>query len=337
MKTTYVGTRGYQAPELLKQLNYTNACDVFSCAVVLFILVAGYPPFVAAHKTDKWYKPIALNEMEKFWHKHRKAQLSEDCKELLTGMFCYKPAKRWSLEEIFESKWFGGPVHSDEQIKSVIIERVRPAKEKRLNDQKRIKEKAEMKASHVRQIDIRKVRQYNAKFEAMPAKPFPGGAQLVGLRMFYTTLVPYHAILYINHVLTESKHIGHSTYDPAKSPHSFKGVTRIEEANYNFSITAYNDPKGINSLIHFQTLQIPDSLTWARLYRDMLTVLSQHDILLDDLPIIAREDNDLKEEEEKQSAKPLRTAHITLKPAIVKPAAAKPIGQKQEKLPDGYK
>ena len=41
MKTTYVGTRGYQAPELLLSKPYDLACDVFSAGVVLFILLTG--------------------------------------------------------------------------------------------------------------------------------------------------------------------------------------------------------------------------------------------------------------------------------------------------------
>ncbi len=41
MKTTYVGTRGYQAPELLLNQKYDLKCDVFSVGVILFILMAG--------------------------------------------------------------------------------------------------------------------------------------------------------------------------------------------------------------------------------------------------------------------------------------------------------
>jgi len=41
MKTTYVGTRGYQAPELLLNQKYDLKCDVFSVGVILFILLAG--------------------------------------------------------------------------------------------------------------------------------------------------------------------------------------------------------------------------------------------------------------------------------------------------------
>jgi len=318
MKTTYVGTRGFQAPELLKHLQYTNACDIFSCAVVLFVMVAGYPPFLAAHKTDKWYKLIAVNDMEKFWYKHRKAKLSEDVKELLTQMFCYKPSNRATLDDIFKSKWFQGPVLQNDQLKSSVMEGVRQAKEKRSNDPEW--SKATRQASHIK---VRALKEYNPKFEAMPAKPFPGGIELVGLKTFYTTIVPYNAILYIHYVLTNSKLIGHSTYDPTKCPHSFNCVSKIKEANYDFSISAYRDPKGINTLIHFQTIQIPDSLTWARLYREMLNVLSQYDILLDDLPIIARESKDV-EEEEKQSVKHLSTEHVTLKPVIANTPEAKP-------------
>ena len=41
MKTTYVGTPGYQAPELLLNQKYDLKCEVFSAGVILFILLAG--------------------------------------------------------------------------------------------------------------------------------------------------------------------------------------------------------------------------------------------------------------------------------------------------------
>merc|ERR1712038_467030 len=58
MRTFYVGTRGYQSPEILKKKEYTASCDVFSCGVVLFILLAGYPPFEAATPKCRWYAPF---------------------------------------------------------------------------------------------------------------------------------------------------------------------------------------------------------------------------------------------------------------------------------------
>jgi len=49
MKET-LGTAYYIAPEVLLR-NYDNKCDVWSCGVLLYIMLCGYPPFNG--ETDK--------------------------------------------------------------------------------------------------------------------------------------------------------------------------------------------------------------------------------------------------------------------------------------------
>merc|ERR1719204_599801 len=106
MTTTYVGTRGYQAPELLSKKSHTKVCDIFSAGVVLFILLTGYPPFEQGTKVDKWYRPIYQENYAKFWKNHKGCGVPDACRSLIEAMLTHKPKNRITIDDIKEHKWF---------------------------------------------------------------------------------------------------------------------------------------------------------------------------------------------------------------------------------------
>eukprot|EP00495_Collosphaeridae_sp_1-RS-2012_P003815 TRINITY_DN313_c0_g1_i1.p1 TRINITY_DN313_c0_g1~~TRINITY_DN313_c0_g1_i1.p1 ORF type:complete len:382 (-),score=83.81 TRINITY_DN313_c0_g1_i1:189-1181(-) len=144
MKTCYAGTRGYQAPELLKRKPYYKACDIFSAGVVLFILLTGYPPFEQAVKTDKWYNPLARGDFERFWKQHKGCGIDDpECQDLISKMMAYRAYKRPRIDEILEHPWVAGSkakVYDPKELWRVLRERHRSTRNRRRRDKKKMTE-----------------------------------------------------------------------------------------------------------------------------------------------------------------------------------------------------
>jgi len=142
MKTSYVGTKGYQAPELLLNRPYDLLADIFSAGVVLFILLTGYPPFEQAHKTDRWFRPLAKGDYNKFWELHAGCQISNDpdAKDLLQRMLVYNPKNRITIAEIKRHKWFNGKFLEGKELVKVLRNRYRQMEQKRRKDAKKLKD-----------------------------------------------------------------------------------------------------------------------------------------------------------------------------------------------------
>jgi len=291
MKTTYVGTRGYQAPELLKNNKYTNACDIFSLGVVLFILLAGYPPFEAAHKTDKWYKSLAAGDTEKFWHVHRGAQIHSDAQELLNSMLCYKPQKRITLDKILAHKWLKGTTVLAKDLKRRVIGRYLQARENRKKDAKKSKdliESAHGPAEAKRNVAWRDEDDYEQANEKRSPPKVPLGSKGKGIRdgmmSYYTRHKAYYALYAIGKVLT-AKNGMHCKADP-KDAFRLK-CSQIQlvdnlEYTYSFDVRAYHDPNSIYTILHFTARQQPDTTSFLRVFRDVMQTLEKHDIFAED-------------------------------------------------------
>ena len=95
-----VGTLYYISPEIIKG-NYDEKCDIWACGVILYILLAGYPPFNG--NTDKEVYNLITNIKYDF-EKERWKNISKYAKELIKNMLT--PAKnRFTAKQVLSSKW----------------------------------------------------------------------------------------------------------------------------------------------------------------------------------------------------------------------------------------
>lgn len=96
-----VGSPYYIAPEVLAR-NYNEKCDIWSCGVILYVLLVGYPPF-SGNSTDDLLKNVSKGQysMEGIYWKN----ISKDAKDLVASMLEFSPKKRVSAEDALKSKW----------------------------------------------------------------------------------------------------------------------------------------------------------------------------------------------------------------------------------------
>ena len=79
MMRTILGTKPYMAPELNEKKRYKGTeTDVFALGVILFIIVAGTPPFNEAKKDEFYYKFLFYRKYDLFWKYHCKGKPSGD-------------------------------------------------------------------------------------------------------------------------------------------------------------------------------------------------------------------------------------------------------------------
>lgn len=103
-----LGTDGYAAPEILTQINYsTELADVFSCGVVLFILVFKQMPFATSRRNDPGRELLNYSP-EQFWE--RLPETTPELRALLTLMLEEDSGRRVGLGEVKRHPWYTGDV-----------------------------------------------------------------------------------------------------------------------------------------------------------------------------------------------------------------------------------
>uniref|UniRef100_A0A3Q7GRH6 Protein kinase domain-containing protein n=1 Tax=Solanum lycopersicum TaxID=4081 RepID=A0A3Q7GRH6_SOLLC len=97
---TTCGTPAYVAPEVIGRKGYEGAkADIWSCGVILFVLLAGYLPFYDLNLMNLYRKICRAEYKCPNW-------FPLEVRKLLSRIFDPNPRKRISIAKIKESSWF---------------------------------------------------------------------------------------------------------------------------------------------------------------------------------------------------------------------------------------
>jgi len=113
-----VGSPFYVAPEVLRR-QYGKEADIWSCGVILYILLCGWPPF-HGETTQKIFKNIMSKPLDLKsppWPK-----ISDAAKDCVRKMLARDPRKRLTAEEVLNHPWMQeNGVATDTVIPEVLV------------------------------------------------------------------------------------------------------------------------------------------------------------------------------------------------------------------------
>jgi calcium/calmodulin-dependent protein kinase I len=101
--TTRCGTPSYVSPELLLGYRYNGSVDIWSVGCIIYMLLAGYPPFNAQdHRA--LFRSIRAGDF--VFHDEHWTNVSIHAKQLITHLLCVNVKKRWTAKEALDCPWF---------------------------------------------------------------------------------------------------------------------------------------------------------------------------------------------------------------------------------------
>jgi len=111
---TKAGTPYYVAPQVLGKDGYDEKCDVWSCGVICYILLCGYPPFYG-DKDEEILRRVKSGVFEfpsPDWD-----ATSRPCKAFITQMLELDPKKRPSAQALLDHEWLKTAVVDKGEVK----------------------------------------------------------------------------------------------------------------------------------------------------------------------------------------------------------------------------
>lgn len=106
------GTSGWFAPEMLAHRDYGFGLDLFSCGLIMFRMLGGYPAFDPPSNFTE-----AVDFDERCW-----CHIGPLCRQLISQLLCLKPEGRGTAADLSGHQWVAGPppeAPSEAQIKAL--------------------------------------------------------------------------------------------------------------------------------------------------------------------------------------------------------------------------
>ena len=123
------GTIYYIAPEVLHG-EYNEKCDIWSCGVIFYILLCGYPPF-NGENDEEIFEAVLKGEFE--FPEEEWDSVSDDAKKLIKKMLTNNPQKRISALDSLKDSWLKKNEekgHSDKKLAKNVLSNMKKFKKK---------------------------------------------------------------------------------------------------------------------------------------------------------------------------------------------------------------
>ena len=125
-----VGSCPYSAPEVFYISSLYNnrpyrgaSADVWSCAIILFVMLLGRPPFMRPLAKTYGSNMRRCRHFVSVMKGEGFGGMSGGARELLMKMMRMAPGERVTLKEIKEDGWYQGPLPSEEDVRKQMEER----------------------------------------------------------------------------------------------------------------------------------------------------------------------------------------------------------------------
>lgn len=125
---SFLGTRGYLAPEMLQRRDYSRAVDTWALGVIVFVLLCGCLPFDddSSVPSDDLVRSKFVLRFPR-WAKN----LSSSAKDLLAHLLDVDPRRRYSAEQALKHPWVKGETAPKNLLESPRLIRKSPKRSPR--------------------------------------------------------------------------------------------------------------------------------------------------------------------------------------------------------------